>query len=101
MKERIFDGPSHPVLVGVSIYRGACYVLYSHGTQKKNRDVAELKERLYDLESKRQCVLEIKEDLELQIRSQSDPEWIQMTLMKGLGVVPEGQTKVYFKKDES
>ncbi|HEY5260120.1 MAG TPA: hypothetical protein VIJ46_05665, partial [Rhabdochlamydiaceae bacterium] len=67
----------------------------------KNRDVAELKERLYDLELKRQCVLEVKDDLELQIRSQSDPEWIQMTLMKGLGVVPEGQTKVYFKKDET
>ena len=100
MKERIYDA-----LVTrswwVFLFIGACYVLYSHGTQKKNRDVAELKERLYDLELKRQCVLEVKEDLELQIRSQSDPEWIQMTLMKGLGVVPEGQTKVYFKKDES
>ena len=84
----------------VFLFIGACYILYSHGIEKKNRDVAELKERLYDLEAKKRVVMDVKEDLELQIRSHSDPEWIEMTLMKGLGVVPEGQTKVYFKKVE-
>lgn len=39
-----------------------------------------------------------KENLERQIMSQSDPNWITLTLIRVLGVVPEGQTKVYFKK---
>jgi hypothetical protein len=39
-----------------------------------------------------------REELLRQIRSQSDPEWIELVLMKRLGLVPEGQTKVYFEK---
>jgi len=41
--------------------------------------------------------------LQRQINSQSDAAWIELTLMKGLGLVPEGQTKVLFTlkaKDE-
>jgi hypothetical protein len=32
----------------------------------------------------------------LQINSQSDLAWIELTLMKGLGVAPEDSQKVYF-----
>lgn len=35
--------------------------------------------------------------LERQVMSQSDPNWIELTLIRVLGVVPEGHTKVYFK----
>lgn len=38
-----------------------------------------------------------KENLERQIMSQSDPTWTLLTLIRVLGVVPEGQQKVYFK----
>ena len=38
-----------------------------------------------------------KVNLERQIMSQSDPNWIALTLIRVLGVVPEGQQKVYFK----
>lgn len=38
-----------------------------------------------------------KKSLELQIMSQSDPRWITLTLIRVLGVVPEGKTKYYFK----
>ena len=48
----------------------------------------------------KEFLLEEKEDLKLQINSQKDPAWIELTLMKGLGLVPEGQLKVYFTKDE-
>ncbi len=79
---------------------GGGYLLYVQGIQKKEATLQELAKKLYDLEEERGKALEEREDLLLQINSQSDPEWIQMTLMKGLGVVPEGQVKVYFKKEE-
>ncbi len=46
-------------------------------------------------EQKNQALL-LRERLLLQINSQSDPDWIELTLMQGLGLVPEGQTKAYF-----
>lgn len=36
------------------------------------------------------------EDLALQIRSQQDPAWVEMVLLRELGVVPEGWLKVHF-----
>lgn len=41
-----------------------------------------------------------QEELQLQLQSQSDPAWIEVTLMRWLGLVPEGQTKVYFAPRE-
>lgn len=77
-----------------------CYLLYSHGIRKKNEQQADLQARLTGLESLQFLALQDREDLLLQINSQSDPAWIELTLKKGLGVVPEGQVKVYFKKEE-
>lgn len=37
-----------------------------------------------------------KEYLTRQINSQSDPAWIEMVMKKELGLVPEGQVKIYF-----
>lgn len=58
-----------------------------------------------DLENKLACVVreigmvtEEKEDLVLQLQSQQDPEWIELVLKRSLGLIPEGQTKVYFEK---
>lgn len=30
------------------------------------------------------------------IMSESDPQWIELTLMRVLGVIPEGTKKIYF-----
>jgi hypothetical protein len=49
---------------------------------------------------KEKCAaLQNRELLQLQIVSQSDPSWIEMILMRDLGVVPEGWLKVHFKAD--
>jgi hypothetical protein len=48
------------------------------------------------LEEKR-VASEKRTRLLMQIHSQSDPAWIELTLMRVLGTVPENQTKVYFK----
>lgn len=33
-----------------------------------------------------------------QVESQNDIDWIELTLMRELGMVPEGQRKVFFTK---
>jgi hypothetical protein len=73
-----------------------CGLMYFNSITKKNVIVASLDQRLRALNEEKASLLEEKEDLLLQINSQSDPAWIQLTLMKGLGLVPEGQLKVYF-----
>lgn len=84
----------------VVLFLSLSFALYYHGMQKKLSDQEELKKRMSEFELQRQDLLQEREDLLLQINSQSDPAWVQMTLMKGLGVVPEGQVKVYFKQEE-
>lgn len=78
---------------------GSCF-MYLHAMNKKKQVVEVLKCQLYALQSEKQALLEERKDLKLQIHSQKDPAWIELTLMKGLGLVPEGQLKVYFTKDE-
>jgi hypothetical protein len=73
-----------------------CLGSYAHAAKKKNLVYASLNDRYLNLLEKRQFALEEQEELQKQINSQSDPLWIQLMLMKGLGLVPEGQTKVYF-----
>ena len=50
------------------------------------------------LEQKRLVAME-REDLLLQIQSQSDPKWVELVLMRRLGLTPVGQTKVYFEQN--
>ena len=77
-----------------------CLALYSQGMQKKSLACIDLKNRIENLQFERDLNLAEQKDLQLQISSQNDPAWVELTLMKQLGVVPDGQRKVYFKKDE-
>lgn len=73
-----------------------CYILYVHGLSKRDRDFKKLHSQYIDLQREYKRAISQKENLLLQINSQSDPEWVELTLMKGLGLVPDGQTKVVF-----
>ncbi len=84
----------------VLLFWVVCFTLYSQAMHKKSVVYSELKENIRDLESLKALTELEREDLALQIYSQNDADWIEMVLKKNLGVVPEGQTKVYFKKDE-
>ena len=80
-----------------------CFAFYFFYVQALNRKEAaeeELMARFEELTTQKEEVLKEREDLVLEIKSQNDPAWIEMTLMKSLGVVPEGQKKVYFEKDD-
>lgn len=52
------------------------------------------------LESARNDALELNDDLKSARASQNDPEFLELLLMKKLGVVPEGFKKVIFVSRE-
>jgi len=75
------------------------YAFYLHGMHKKKQMHATLRAKAELLESQLCAAVEKREDLLLQINSQSDPAWTEMLLKKHLGMVPSGQTKVYFQEE--
>ncbi len=77
-----------------------CFFLYYGATHKKSELIAELQKTIEELEETKKLSLEEREDLVLQLHSREDDAWIEMVLKKRLGVVPEGQMKVYFPKDD-
>jgi hypothetical protein len=76
---------------------GVAFV-YSQSMKKKKEALTEYAYLLVELEKTRENLAVDKEQLLLKIASQADPAWIEMILMRDLGVVPEGYLKVYFKK---
>lgn len=75
------------------------YGLYLHGMQKKRELLTCLHEKVMLLKQKVSLAKESQDDLLRQIESQSDPAWIEILMRKHLGMVPSGQTKVYFEQD--
>ncbi len=71
--------------------------VYAQSMKKKKSLFAELTFRLDEMEKERKWACLEKEHLQLKIASQDDPSWIEMILMRDLGVVPEGYLKVHFR----
>jgi hypothetical protein len=71
-----------------------CY--YEQGLSKKEKDFAKLNLQLSELKRDYQKAKKVHDDLERQINSQSDPSYVELTLMESLGLVPEGEKKVLF-----
>ena len=76
-----------------------CGIIYLHGVRQKNITFQEMTDRLQTLEVEKALALAEQEELHLQIQSQSDPAWIEIVLKQNLGLVPQGQTKVYFNRN--
>ena len=62
----------------------------------RSLDIRELEFRLEEIEKVQALASAEREDLETRIASQTDPAWIEMVLMRELGVVPEGWLKIHF-----
>lgn len=77
----------------------ACAILYEQSLQQREEIYQQLNEQRRALQEDKQLALEKQERLLRQIHSQQDPAWIELTLMKELGLVPEGHKKVYFFPD--
>jgi hypothetical protein len=74
--------------------------VFVFGQAMKNRGAAisELRFRISEMEKISLLVCQEQEELLQQIESQSDPAWIELVLLREVGVVPEGFLKVHFKK---
>lgn len=71
--------------------------IYLQSVHKKNIQIASLKEKVQRLSEEKNRALEKQADLILRIKSQDDPDYLEMVLKERLGVVAEGETKVVFK----
>ncbi len=76
-----------------------CYMVYEQGLKKRNAEFSRLHEHYKELLQEKQRSLAMQKELLLKINSESDPAWVELALMKELGLVPEGQTKVLFVKE--
>lgn len=75
-----------------------CSIIYEHSLKGREIQYQHLSLQLVQIEeAKKQALIEQK-DLQLQINSQCDLAWIELILMRGLGLTPEDQQKIYFKK---
>lgn len=70
--------------------------VYLQAFKQKRVAISELAFRLEEMEKEKLLVLQEKEEWNLRIASEGDPAWIEMILMRELGVVPEGFLKVHF-----
>jgi hypothetical protein len=72
--------------------------IYFQAAYSRHAALSSLSSRLKEMENAKAAAIGQQADLVLQLQSESDPAWIELVLMKELGVVPEGWTKVHFKK---
>lgn len=77
-----------------------CYMLFEQAERRQKLEFAKLQQLAVDLEKERVIADEENQKLLLHVNSQSDPAWVELVLMRGLGLVPEGQTKVFFTNQE-
>lgn len=75
-----------------------CYFAYDQAMHHRTREKVRLEKKLYELKTQKEEALRLQEELKLQIASQEDDNFIELVLMRRLGLVPEGQTKVHFVK---
>lgn len=81
----------------IILFALTCCFFLEQGIKKNNRDFVALTNQFNSLKAEEEKAFKKRDQLLLQINSESDSAWIELVLMKGLGLVPEGQTKVYFK----
>lgn len=75
-----------------------CGILYEQGLKGREGQYQQLKEQWMALQKERQESLIFQQNLKLQINSQSDLAWLELVLMKNLGLVPDNQQKIFFSE---
>lgn len=81
----------------VALFLLGCYAFFEKGLAQQRQVYGQLLGRVIELEEGRATALKHQEDLRLQIQSQSDPAWVELTLMRVLGMTPEGSCKIVFQ----
>lgn len=81
------------------LFLAIIYLLFEQGMEGRRAAQEEITSRLEHLEKEKQVALEEQEELLFQLKSEGDPAYVELVLMRRLGLVPEGQTKVYFQEE--
>ncbi len=76
------------------------YIAFVQLSQKKEEEIKTLSKRLEFLEKEKNSIVLQNQDMKERVASEKDPQWVEQILIKKLGVVPEGQLKIHFKKKE-
>ena len=77
-----------------------CAILYEQGLKSRDEAFKHLRKQQHQLQDEKTKALAVQDNLKHQINSQSDPSYVELTLMKGLGLTPENQQKVFFDRGE-
>ncbi len=67
---------------------------FDQASARRSREEILLRDKVASLTQKKHKAIELQDELEQIIASQNDPAWIELVLMKELGLVPEGNTKI-------
>lgn len=71
--------------------------LYAQAIHKKNRLEQKLQGKVKELRLAKQEGEKKRKELLLRLKSQDDPEWMELVLKEKLGVTGEGELKVVFE----
>lgn len=71
--------------------------LYEQGAKELQKEINNFQYEASILTEKIKISKQLQEELRLQVMSQSDPAWIELVLIRSLGLVPEGYTKIYYE----
>jgi hypothetical protein len=82
----------------VAVFSGVALLSFGQAMKSRSAAIAELRFRLTEMEKLSLLAAQEREELALQLASHSDPAWIELILLREVGVVPEGFLKVHFKK---
>lgn len=85
----------------VILFSLLCLMFYEQSQKHRKVFFEELKEIYEELNAEKMRSLKLNQELMLNINSQSDPAFVELTLMKVLGVTSDKQVKAYFYKEES
>lgn len=96
LKRRVFKELKDSWWVG--IFCLFTCMLYLQTSRNKIEEIEKLKTNLEVLKVEKREAQKIYSQLKEQIGSQNDPYFVEMVLIKKLGVVPEGGMRVQFKR---
>jgi hypothetical protein len=80
------------------LFLGGCLAAYLPARENRQSAISDAEFRLSETEKEIRGALAERDELISRLQSQDDPAWIEIVLMRDLGVVPDGWIKVHFTK---
>ena len=88
-------------LTWIGAFLLVCTVAYNWACTKDEELLYSLTTTHEQLKNFKDEALYLRKELVAQIESQGDAEWVELLLKEKLGVVPRGQTKIFFEFSEN